>query len=48
VSLGWSAREAEQAASAIPADVVAAATPSGADPDVASLLKWALRSLDRS
>lgn len=48
VSLGWSAREAEQAASAIPADVVAAATPGGADPDVASLLKWALRSLDRS
>ncbi len=48
MSLGWSAREAEQAVGAIPSDVVAAATTDGATPDVAALLKWALRSLDRS
>jgi Holliday junction DNA helicase RuvA len=46
-SLGWSAREAEAAVSALDADTVAAAS-SGAAPDVGRLLKAALRSLDRA
>jgi Holliday junction DNA helicase RuvA len=45
-SLGWSAREADQAVQAIDPDAVAAAT-SGAAPDVGALLKAALRTLDR-
>ena len=47
-SLGWSAREAEQAVAAIDPDVAAAATAAGAKADVGALLKAALRSLDRS
>lgn len=39
--LGWSAREAEQAVGAV-------ATEAGADPDVAALLRSALRTLSRS
>ena len=45
MSLGWSARESEQAVQAIPPDVVASAT--GEVADVGSLLKAALRTLDR-
>lgn len=45
-SLGWSAKEADQAVQAIPADVVEAAV-AGAAPDIGVLLKAALRTLDR-
>jgi Holliday junction DNA helicase RuvA len=45
-SLGWSAREADQAVLAIDPDVVADAT-RGGSPDVGALLKAALRTLDR-
>ena len=45
-SLGWSAREADQAVQAIDPNVVAEAT-SGGSPDVGALLKAALRTLDR-
>ena len=48
VSLGWSAREADAAVAGLDADVVASATPEGADPDVSTLLKAALRGLARS
>jgi Holliday junction DNA helicase RuvA len=48
VSLGWSVREAEQAVAALDPDVVAAATTDPDRPDIAALLKAALRSLDRS
>lgn len=48
VSLGWSAREAEQAAGAVDPAIVAAATSTDGSPDVAALLKAALRGLDRS
>ena len=48
VSLGWSAREADAAVAGLDADVVAGATPEGADPDVSTLLKAALRGLARS
>ena len=47
-SLGWSAREAEQAVGAIDPEVAAAATAAGAGADVSALLKAALRTLDRS
>jgi Holliday junction DNA helicase RuvA len=47
-SLGWSAREAEQAVGAIDPEVAAAATAAGASADVGALLKSALRTLDRS
>jgi Holliday junction DNA helicase RuvA len=46
VSLGWSAREADQAVQSIDPALVAAAT-SGTAPDVGALLKGALRTLDR-
>lgn len=45
-SLGWSAREADQAVQAIDPSLVAEAT-SGSAPDVGALLKAALRTLDR-
>jgi len=45
MSLGWSARESEQAVQAIPPEVAASAT--GDDADIGSLLKAALRTLDR-
>ena len=48
VSLGWSAREAEQAVAAIDAESAASATAAGADADIGALLKVALRQLDRS
>lgn len=47
-SLGWSAREAEQAVAAIDPDTAAAATAAGPAADIGSLLKAALRTLDRS
>lgn len=47
VSLGWSAKEAEQAVQAIGPDVEAQTGPDGR-PDVGALLKLALRALDRS
>ena len=47
-SLGWSAREAEQAVGAIDPQVAAAATAAGTNADVGALLKAALRTLDRS
>ena len=47
-SLGWSAREAEQAVAAIDAATAAAATAAGPKADVGALLKAALRTLDRS
>ncbi|MBK9740258.1 MAG: Holliday junction branch migration protein RuvA [Actinobacteria bacterium] len=46
-SLGWSAREADQAIGAIDPESLAIAT-SGERPDVGALLKAALRTLDRS
>lgn len=48
ISLGWSAREAEQAVGAIDAQVAADATAAGATADIGALLKAALRTLDRS
>jgi len=48
VSLGWSAREADAAVAGLDAEVVAGATPAGADPDVSTLLKAALRGMARS
>ena len=45
VSLGWSSREAEQAADAVAP--LAAEQASVAGPDIAALLKAALQSLDR-
>ena len=45
-SLGWSAREADQAVQQIDPEAVAAAT-AGGRPDVGALLKAALRLLDR-
>lgn len=47
VSLGWSAKEAEQAVQAIGPDAEAQLAPDGR-PDVGALLKLALRALDRS
>lgn len=47
-SLGWSAREAEQAVTAIDPAVAADATAAGSAADIGSLLKAALRGLDRS
>lgn len=47
-SLGWSAREAEQAVDAIDADLASAATDAGPAADIGALLKAALRTLDRS
>ncbi len=48
-SLGWSAREAEQAVAAIPADVrLRRPTAAGGQADIGGLLKSALRALDRS
>lgn len=46
-SLGWSAREADQAIGALDPTLVAQAT-AGDRPDVGALLKAALRALDRS
>ncbi len=46
-SLGWSAREAEQATAAIDPEVASAATAAGSQADISALLKAALRSLDR-
>lgn len=47
-SLGWSAREAEQAVDAIDADLAAAATDAGSQADIGAMLKAALQTLDRS
>ncbi len=47
-SLGWSAREAEQAVAAIDPAAAAAATAAGGSADISALLKAALRTLDRS
>lgn len=47
-SLGWSAREAEQAVAAIPPEAAATATAAGAHADIGALLKAALRALDRT
>lgn len=47
-SLGWSAREAEQAVAAIDPQIAAAATAAGSSADIGALLKAALRALDRS
>jgi len=46
MSLGWSAREADQAVLAIDPEQIATAT-AGTTPDVGVLLKAALRTLDR-
>jgi Holliday junction DNA helicase RuvA len=46
-SLGWSAREADDAVAAVE-DQAAAVVESGGSPDVAALLRAALRTLDRS
>ena len=48
VSLGWSAREADAAVSAIDPELAATATAAGDDADIGSLLKVALRGLVRS
>lgn len=47
-SLGWSAREAEQAVAAIDPDFAAAANAAGSGADIGALLKAALRTLDRT
>jgi Holliday junction DNA helicase RuvA len=47
-SLGWTAREAEQAVSALDPALVAEATADPGAPDIPALLKAALRSLDRA
>lgn len=47
-SLGWSPREADAAVAAIDPDLAAAATAAGQAADIGSLLKAALRGLDRS
>jgi holliday junction DNA helicase RuvA len=47
-SLGWSAREADAAVAAIDPQVAAEATAAGEGADIGSLLKLALRGLDRS
>lgn len=47
-SLGWSAREADAAVSAIDPTLAAEATAAGGAADVGALLKAALRGLDRS
>lgn len=47
-SLGWSAREAEQAVAALDPGLVAAADCAGDAADISGLLKAALRGLDRS
>lgn len=47
-SLGWTAREADQAVAALDPGLVAEATADPSAPDVPALLKAALRSLDRA
>jgi Holliday junction DNA helicase RuvA len=47
-SLGWSAREAEQAVAALDPALAAHATAAGSAADIGALLKAALRGLDRS
>lgn len=47
-SLGWSAREADQAVAALDPALVEQAEAAGAGADVGALLKAALRTLDRS
>ena len=47
-SLGWTAREAEAAVSAIDPDLVVSSSGADGEPDVGRLLKAALRGLDRS
>lgn len=48
MSLGWSARDAETAVAGLDPHVVAGAVPEAGTPDIATLLKAALRGLDRA
>lgn len=47
-SLGWTAREADQAIAGLDPEIVARSTADPASPDIPALLKAALRSLDRA
>jgi Holliday junction DNA helicase RuvA len=48
VNLGWQARDAEQAIAAVEAELAEAATGDGAEIDVSTALRAALRKLSRT